>query len=126
MEELIVIIIQFFLELFFNLLTLPFGGPFYKGEKERNHTIERCIFSGLLGLVLGWISLIIFPKAFIQNPQLRIMALFLSPVLAGFLSKAMAIHIHKKKDDVWPKRHFWYAFCLCSGYALVRFMGIQR
>ena len=128
MEEILVLIIQFILEALFNILTIfPWELPFYRGERaEDNNTILRCLYSFLFGLFLGFVSLLASHKSLISMSYLRIANLFISPFLAGWLSETIAKLVHRKKDDVWPKRHFWYAFWLCLGYVMVRFVGIHR
>ncbi len=126
MESFLVIVIQFILEAFLNIFT-AFPWPlFYRGENEESNTFYRGCFSFFCGLLIGMFSLYFFPKSFVSIFYLRIANLILSPVLLGFLSKAIAEFIHRRKDDVWPKRHFWYAFWSCLGYAALRFVFTQR
>ena len=127
MEELLILIIQLILEVLLNVFTvLPLEAFSYIGETEDSNTVPKCILLLFFGTILGLLSVFIFPKPMIQLSYLRVTNLLFSPLLAGFLSKAIAEFIHNRKDNVWPKRHFWYSFWLCLGYVAMRFVAIDR
>ena len=112
MEELLVLLIQAVFELVVFIFTaFPIELFMYTWERdEDNRTSLKCFLLFLFGLALGGISVIVFPKSIISQPWLRVTTLLLAPVVAGLASKTLAEYVSRKKDDVWPKRHFWYSF----------------
>ncbi len=128
MEDILVVIIQFVIEVILNILTsFPWDLVSYRYEKEENNnTVSKCFWLLILGFFVGFLSLLVSHKSWVSKPYLRIANLIISPILAGYISVKVAQFIHIKKEDVWPKRHFWYSFCLCLGYVMVRFVGTHN
>ena len=128
MEELLVLLIQGFFELvMFVISVFPVELFMYSWERdEDNRTFLKCFLLLLFGLALGGISVMVFPKSIISQSWLRVATLLLAPMAAGLASKTLAEYVSRKKDDVWPKRHFWYSFSICLGGVIVRFACCAR
>ncbi|MBF0122819.1 MAG: hypothetical protein HQL21_05365 [Candidatus Omnitrophica bacterium] len=120
---------EFFALLFFFDVTSLIGEfLMYFGERERdgNYVRLQCFFLFLVGVCIGIISLKIFLKPMILTSWFRIVAALAAPFLVGCVSKFIAEYVSRKKDDVWPQRHFWYSFSICAGCVLVRFVCSVR
>ncbi len=127
MEEIIIVILQVALEVVLNSFAcIPFDLGSYSNERaDKNQTSLKCFLMFLVGTIIGLLSWVFIPKVMLPYSWLRILTLFLSPVLAGFVSLQIA-RFKAKREDVWPWRHFWYSFFACLGLVLVRFVFCAR
>ena len=127
MEEIIIVIFQAVIEIVFNvLINIGVDWVVYFWERDdNNQTSLKCFLMFLAGTIIGLLSWVLIPKVMLPYSWLRILILFLSPVLAGFISLQIA-RIKAKRRDVWPWRHFWYSFFACLGLVLVRFVFCAR
>lgn len=121
MEELIILIIQAFFEIF---LQIFISHPFDLHSKKKPDPESIWPYSILWffgGCFLAWLSLFLFKHTFIPMPGLRIANLILSPVVAAYISGAIARRRAKTNDFVVPRDHFWLAFWFTLGFAVIRF-----
>jgi len=127
MEEIIIVIFQAVIEIVFNvLINIGVDWVVYFWERDdNNQTSLKCFLMFLAGTIIGLLSWVLIPKVMLPYSWLRILILFLSPVLAGFVSLQIA-RFKAKRRDVWPWRHFWYSFFACLGLVLVRFVFCAR
>ena len=127
MEEIIIVIFQAVIEIVFNvLINIGVDWVVYFWERDDNNpTSLKCFLMFLAGTIIGLLSWVFIPKVMLPYSWLRILILFLSPVLAGFVSLQIA-RFKAKRGDVWPWRHFWYSFFACLGLVLVRFVFCAR
>lgn len=124
MEEILVAIFQFLLELIgqtlvWNVLYLPFDFSSFRDFPTGRAGYTVLAFLG--GLICGWILLIPFPSTSIHLPWLRIATLIASPVLAGSISYVVAELRAGLGHTVESRHHFWYGFTFTLGLAIVRF-----
>lgn len=121
MEEIIILIIQVFFEIFLQIFSYL---PFDLSSKKKPDPQSIWPFSILWffgGCFLGWLSLFLFEHTFIPTFGLRITNLVLSPIVAAFLSETIATRRAKENDFVVPRDHFWLAFWFTLGFTVVRF-----
>lgn len=121
MEEFIILIIQGFFEIFLQIfISHPFDLPSKK--KSAPETIwPFSILWFIGGCLLAWLSLFLFKHTFIPISGLRIANLILSPVVAAYISGAIARRRAKTNDFVVPRDHFGLAFWFTLGFAAIRF-----
>ena len=122
MEEVIVVILQIFFEVFFNaIVSLPFDWFF--GWKELEGCQWGCAYPFLfvgLGAGCGWVSLLILPKLLIPLMGLRLLNLVLAPTLAESMSAYIASVRTKKHDKNLMAIHFMNSFLFTLAFAGVR------
>lgn len=130
MENILITSLKFLMECFLNIVTaiLPAWGFALFNEKEGEiDVVTNCMWCLSIGLFLGWTSVLAVHKSLIPLPPLRIVSLVISPPVAGWVSQKIArLYRDNTRDKNWPKRQFWYAFCLCLGYVALRFFGVER
>ena len=121
MEEIIILIIQVFFEFLLQILiNLPFDSlPKKKPDPVSIWPHSILWFFG--ACFLSWLSLFIFKHTFIPSPSLRIANLILSPIVAAFVSEALAKRRSIVNDFIVPRNHFWLAFWFTLGFTVVRF-----
>lgn len=85
-------------------------------------TCAAALGYGVIGLAIGWISLLVFPDSFIASPGLRLVNLFLSPVAAGGVMCSLGGYREGKGLDVARVDSFLFGFLLALGVAAVRYV----
>ena len=128
MEELLVLLVQFFFEMLLNVLAnLPFDALFrHPKTPDAQHAALKSIAWILLGALLGWLSTWIFPHTLISLPALRLLNVVISPVVAALLSQAVAARRSRANPNISPRHHFWYAFWFTLALVLVRLACAAR
>jgi hypothetical protein len=111
---------SFFEFLFEILINIPFD--FLPKNKSAPESIwPYSVISFFGACFLNWLSLFIFKHTFIPTPSLRIANLILSPIVAAFVSEALAKRRSIVNDFIVPRNHFWLAFWFTLGFTVVRF-----
>ena len=128
MEEILIVILQFLLEFFFDsLLNLLFDWPLFgKATSESGKTATTCFRLFCAGCAVAGISLLWFQHTLIAYPVLRILNLFLSPIAAAYISQWFAKQSAKSDQSIVPRNHFWRAFWFTLGFVTVRFAFVAR
>jgi hypothetical protein len=111
------------------LASTPIDLAIYQHDKKKGYVdkiLVYILFGGSCGVFIGVFSLIFFPRALLPVAWMRITNLILAPILAGGILGAIAIAFSKKREYVFPKAHFWSAFCFVLSLALIRFLGIEK
>lgn len=90
-------------------------------NKERNPVLA---FVGyvIVGIICGFISLLIFKDYFITSKNLMIINLFLSPLIAGGLFVLLDRYRTKKGSEEVQLGKFLYGFIFAFMIALVRYI----
>ena len=117
MEEVVVALLQVFLEFFVEFLVYV-GLDIVSYQTERGSTFG-CIVLGLFalaGMALGAVVNWLHPNPFLGFAWLRLTNLIVGPILSGGLSAAIA---RWRQREPWA--HFWMALCFVLGYNAVRF-----
>jgi len=128
MEELLIILFQFFFEVILQVLAeLPWDIGISRRE---DWSVERPFLFALLslafGLLLGGLSLALFPHTFLHHPWLRIANLLVSPLATGGTSWSIASLRKKGSPQVSPGHHFAYSFLFSLAFAAIRFTYALR
>ena len=125
MEFVFEILFQFFGELLLQLLFEALSEVGLHGVKDtlrkpRNLVLSTIGFA-VWGAVAGAVSLLIFPESPIRNPDLRLVNLLVTPVLAGLAMVALGkLRLARGQDTVMLDR-FVYAYVFALGFAVLRF-----
>ncbi|TVP79665.1 MAG: hypothetical protein EA353_05710 [Puniceicoccaceae bacterium] len=73
------------------------------------------------GAILGGLSLVIFPESFIESEALKVVNLFVTPTIIGFIMLGIGKARIKKGKATVRLEKFAYAFLFAFGLALVRY-----
>lgn len=107
-------------ELAIELGLRSFGEPFV--NREARNPVLAGIGYCLLGLILGGLSLLIFPDPFVRSERFHGINLLITPVLAGFAMSALG-HLRKRQGKTLLRLDsFIYGFLFAFMMALVRFV----
>ena len=122
MEEVLVLIVQFVVEVLVETLVyLPFDLPLSRDEKsgERKGCGWHFLYL-MMGGVVGGLSLLVAPRLLIHSAPLRVANLLVAPVVAGGLSWALAVRRRSRGAEVCPRTHFWTGFWFVLAFSSVR------
>lgn len=124
MEELLAVVVQFVLELLFQVLV---SGAVEVGAvawSRRDKTgCGWLVGQGLLGGLFGWLSTLLFPHLMLPFLWLRILNLALAPLAAGGMTFYMDKWWNKGTDG---SAAFWHGFTFALLFGLARFAFAAR
>ncbi len=84
-----------------------------------------CFVCFLVGALLAWLSLLIFPHTWLHAPGLRIANLILAPLGSAALGYYLAQRRSLTHAEVRPKENAWQSFWFTLGLVAVRFTYAQ-
>ena len=116
------LILQIIGEIFANLLVSFFSNAFadtLRQPSERNPALSLIGYI-LFGIVLGAISLWIFPHYLLSTPQFRIANLIGSSLTTGWVMSSIGTWKKKRGKLPLPLDSFWYGFTFAFFFALIR------
>lgn len=122
MEEILALLIQFVVEVVFQILVyLPFDFLPRSGEKRGEQSGCGWLMLYLvLGGVCGGLSLLVAPRLLLPSTGLRVANLFATPVAAATLSWAVAEWRRRRGAKIDPWSHFFFALCFALAFSGVR------
>ena len=124
MEFLLQIFLEFLLQVVGGLITdvvLHVLSRFIQSRRTLNALITLIMYLGF-GLFVGWLSILVFPKAFVRSSNLHGISLLITPVLAGFMMSAIGwIRLRKGKLRIRLET-FSCGFVFAFGMALIRLL----
>lgn len=129
MEELLVVIAQFFLELLFDGLSFqPFDwvSDWLDIDDWLESPYALCAVFCILGVGVGWASLHFFPHTLLHHGWLRIANLGAAPLLSAYVGQGTARRRAANGSLVVPRERFWMAFWFSLGVTATRFAFAQR
>jgi hypothetical protein len=118
------------LELFFDFL-IEFGGEalldllshtvsdLFAPIKPR-HSAFTIVGCGILGVLAGAVSLIIFPHPLVNPSRVRGISLFITPVVTGIVMSSVGAMLRRRGKPVVKIESFPYAYAFAFGMALIR------
>jgi hypothetical protein len=128
MEIIIEFVLQFLIELFYQLLAeicCEFGTRWlsdsFKGRRVQNPFLAALGYF-ILGSSVGAISLLIVHSSLIHSSALRLVNLILVPLIAGLVMLLIGFLRQKKGQPLVRLDRFTYGFIFAFGMALVRFI----
>jgi hypothetical protein len=117
-EVVLEVVAQILVELGFESLASPL-----RNESERNPILATVGYV-LFGLILGGLSLVLFPEPIIKNSLLKILNFAVSPILVGF-SLCLFSYIWKRNtlgENFFKLEKFVFGFVFALSYSLIRFI----
>ena len=113
-------VLQVFGELLVELGLRSLAEPF----REREARNPFLAFAGyaLLGVIVGVLSLLIFPHSFVRSAKLHGISLFITPTLAGLVMSGVGWLRRRQGRTVIRLDSFSYGFIFAFAMALVRFL----
>lgn len=128
MELLLQIIFEFFLEFIVQIIGevfLEIGFQKFSAahsvRKALNVTLAVIMYFGL-GVITGWLSILIFPHSFIRSSKLHGISLIIIPLLAGLTMSGIGWLRERQGKPVIRLDTFTYGFIFAFGMALVRYL----
>jgi hypothetical protein len=128
MEELLILLVQFVIELIGDVLCSGlFDLPL--PEQSRNTRAARLVVyaSWLLGgAAVAGLSLLVFDHSLIARPGWRIANLLAAPYCSALVAEFMAKRRQMAGRDTDPGHHFWRSLWFTLGLVAVRFAYVSR
>ena len=132
MEFILEAILQILYELVLQLLAEVFAeigfqslAEVFKQRRIQNPWLASIGYL-LLGALAGGVSLLIFKSTMIHSPAIRMVNLFLTPILVGLVMVLIGYLRQKKGRGLVRLNRFGYGFLFAFGMALVRFLYASR
>lgn len=118
-ELFIEFILQIVGEVFVDVALQRFSGAW----AHKNFAATRAVLMYFgLGVITGWLSIMIFPHSFIRSSRLHGISLLITPLLAGFTMACVGWIRRRQGKLVIQLDSFAYGFLFAFGMALVRFL----
>jgi hypothetical protein len=116
LEVLIPIVGEFSVE----VLVYCLGEPFR--ARERRNAVLAGIGYYLIGLMLGGVSLLIFPQSFVRSERFHGINLLITPLVSGLVMGACGRWRARHGKTILRLDSFVYGFVFAFAMALVRFV----
>lgn len=125
MEELLVLIFEFLLEVVAQiLLELPWDSFVGSRERKYDDTPSAWVWgfwSLVIGVAIGGLSLWLHPDTFIKSSGARIAYLILAPLLSALVSWELSQRfVRRGRQWITPRLHAICAFCFALGLTVIR------
>ncbi|MFZ6874989.1 hypothetical protein ACO0LF_23245 [Undibacterium sp. Di27W] len=118
-------IFEVLLQLVFEVLELGVSSGVERRKSEFLPSWLAVIIYMACGALAGYVSIWIFPQAFLQGNHARIANLLLTPVLMGFLAGAFAAWRTGDAPGIF-KHRFTCGYAFALSLALVRFFATHH
>jgi hypothetical protein len=131
LEEILIVILQLVGELILQILIyLPFEWPRSwrraEGEDRRESGCAWGILYLLLGALVGWLSVLLFPYVFLPYLWLRVANLIAAPLACGWTSYAFARWRQARGAKTDPAAHFFSGLLFALAFVVARFVLARR
>jgi hypothetical protein len=124
MDVCLELLVYFFAELLLNLGGELLGELGAAAANRRRTGKAKPVFMAIgfaiLGGLLGWLSLLIFPNLFIKSPALRVVNLFVMPLVVGMIRLGVARWMAGKKEFEFTASPFANAAMFAFFFSWVR------
>jgi hypothetical protein len=124
MEFLLEILLEFLIQIVGEVLldvVLHVSSRFVRAREALNALLTLIMYFGL-GLFVGWLSILIFPKAFVRSSNLHGISLLITPVLAGFTMSAIGWIRQRQGKLLVRLETFSCGFIFAFAMALIRLL----
>jgi len=96
-------------------------GEAFQGAEIRNPALASAGFA-FSGLIVGGVSLLLFPHRLVHPSRFHGISLLVSPVITGLLMWATGAALRRRDKKVTPLESFGYGFIFAFGMAFIRFL----
>jgi hypothetical protein len=131
MGLLLKIVLQLFLEFILQIVGEVIVEAIVQGlsrltwvRKTLNALLALVIYFGL-GIIAGWVSILIFPNSFIRASTIHGISLLITPTLAGLTMAGIGWMRRQKGKSVIRLESFAYGFVFAFAMALIRLLFTQ-
>ena len=107
-------------EISFEAVARCLGEPFR--SRERRNAVAAGIGYFLIGLILGGVSLLIFPRSFVRSETFHGINLLITPLVSGLVMGAFGRWRERQGKTILRLDSFVYGFVFAFAMALVRFV----
>lgn len=114
------VVIPVVAEIAFDVLLHSLGQPFV--ARERRNSVLTGIGYCLFGLILGGLSLLVFPRSFVRSERFHGINLLITPLVAGLVMGAIGRWRERHGQAILRFDSFVYGFVFAFAMALVRFV----
>ena len=118
-EILIEVLVDLFGEVLLDIVVHAVGG------RRESPAVLRLLFFASMGGVVGALSLLVLPRHFIRSSDLRLVALAITPIVAGALFSWVGRSRRKRDRQASALEAFWPAFSCALAMAVVRYFGAR-
>ena len=108
------------IEISFDFLWRCLGHTFISRESRNGFMAGIGYF--LFGLILGGLSLLVFPQSFVRSETFHGISLLITPVVSGLVMAAIGRWRARQGDPLLRIDSFVYGFVFALAMALVRFV----
>ena len=91
-------------------------------SRERRNAVLAGIGYFLIGLILGGVSLLIFPRSFVRSETFHGINLLITPLVSGLVMAALGRWRERHGKPILRLDSFVYGFVFAFAMALVRFV----
>jgi hypothetical protein len=126
--ELLLGLLEPFLEALFEYLFVAIAdllmralGEVFTASEIQDPVLAACGYA-LFGLMLGGLSLLLFPHRFLHSSRFHGISLLVSPAIAGLMMSMTGAILRWRDKIVTQLESFGYGFFFAFGIALVRFI----
>ena len=126
MEELLVVVLQFIVEVGFEVLAnLPLEWVPERPASGRTKVVLAWLF---VGGCVGWLSTLVLRQTMIHVPALRLLNLLIAPLVSGLVASAWGDLRERRgrRRRASHDHHFWRSFAFTLGLVLMRFAYAAR
>ena len=96
-------------------------GEAFQGAEIRNPALASAGFA-FFGLIVGGVSLLLFPHRLVHPSRFHGISLLVSPVITGLLMWATGAALRQRDKKVTRLESFGYGFVFAFGMAFIRFL----
>lgn len=119
MEDLIVCLLEIFLEIVANV---PLSAVETSENSDKSWSvIGTCVMFACLGGLIAYLSLLIWPMSFLHSPVLRLFHVLLSPLFAAYLAYRLGQTLFKLTELSQLRLRAWRTYCFTLSLVLVRY-----
>jgi hypothetical protein len=123
LEIFLELLLQVVVEVLFDLL-LHASTRLGWARKTLSALLTGILYFGF-GLFFGWLSVLVFPEAFVRSSNLHGISLLIGPVLAGFTMAAIGWIRRRQGKLLVRLETFSYGFIFAFAMALIRLLFTQ-
>jgi hypothetical protein len=99
--------------------------PFIRATLSRANPPLKILKFTILGVVLGLLSLLIFPRPLVHPSRLHGVSLLISPVISGLIMSFVGRVVRRRGKAPVQIESFTYGFTFALAMALIRFLSVR-
>jgi hypothetical protein len=131
MEDLLGFIFELLCEALFEICLSAIVAGVYRSVRHfrvtarRGNPIAAAVLLVIVGLALGFLSVLIFPHPLVHPSRLHGISLLISPLLAGLAMAAVGRGVQRRGRAPVRIESFGFGFVFAFAVALIRFLMVR-